>query len=249
MVSTLSIAAVTVGAAAAFGAMAQPSDDWDYAGDAARGLSMARVEYASGAGVFVQCQAGVLTVAIAETPLSAEAFASSMIERPGERPAEVSWISTADRRLATSSSRRVARLFYRGGAVRMRSIEGEGQPFRTEFDVPVQGRGLAQVLGDCGTPLTDDRDLLPSAEPLLTAIPAVSFPRRYSPRRGERQWVEISCIVRQARLSDCRSDLQIPANPEAGAAVAREAEGTPVRVSDVAAAEGGVIDIQVTGSR
>jgi hypothetical protein len=190
-----------------------------------------------------------LTVAVAGTPVSVEAFGSSILERPDELPNRVFWISTADQRLATSSSRRVARLFYRGGAVLMRNVEGEGQPFRAEFELPVESRVLAQVLSDCQTPLADDRDLLISVEPFLTAIPVIAVPQRYAPRRGERQSFEISCIVRQERLRECRSDREVPTDPAAGTAVARAAEGTPIEVSDPAAAEGGVIDIQVTASR
>lgn len=241
--------AAALGLALATPGAAQEGDDWDFARDEARDLTSASVEYASGAGLFVQCHAGTLIVALAGTPLSSGEPRSAVVERQGEEPVDYPWTATPDGRMATASWRRLARLLYRGGPVVLSSTADDDHAFQVAFDLPVHGPALAQVLSACGTPLTDDRDLLASAEQYLEEIPIVWRPNRDLPGRHDNQTVEISCIVRQARLTACRSDLEVPANPQAGEAVAEAAEGVAVQLSDPAAAEGGVVDIIITGTR
>lgn len=226
-------------------ALAQETDDWDASRDGSGAAITARVEYAAGISVFLQCQSGTLLVGYSGTASEILKASESVVTRANEPPFETAWDETRDPSTVVVESTRLARLMYRGGQVSISYLD-EGETVRIDLHLPARGAAAAAVLSACNADLENDRDLEPSANRYLEAVPRIEFPLRYMPRTRTEQLVEVSCIVRQGRLSACRSEREYPAHPDAGAAVAANAERRRVRVSDAAGAEGGVVDVSIT---
>lgn len=240
------IAAVGIGAAAQ--ANAQTSDDWDVSTDAGRRLTVASVEYESGALLRVQCQAGQLDVAISGLPASpadSRPYARSL---PDGRLIQSYWTGApATGTLLSGEPVRDARSFKAGGALKLASGADAHPPLSIDLDLPSQSNGIDQVLTACGRPLVDPRDMLIAVNDLMLEAPSLEISdkaARYSDIR-----IEISCVVAAGRLAECQSDHETPTAPEAGEDTARLANGHRLRLRDPAAAEGQLLDVVLTGKR
>ena len=226
----------------------QVADGWDLAVDAPNESVSASIEYASGVAVVVQCRSGGLVTAISHTPLSNSNSRRAVLTRGDPFSPNVEW-ETAAGGTAISRDPSVVRFLRRGGPVILQSTDDDPAPFSASLELPASGAAVDQVLTACGSPLNRDHDAAPSATGLLLAAPAVEMPSAAMLQNGTPQTVYLSCLIRSSRLADCLSEYERPRNPRAGAAAARSADGTRVRVRDPAIAEGKRIEIVVTGAR
>lgn len=224
-------------------------DGWDIFVDAANDTVSASVDYASGATIVVQCQAGVLITGIAGTPLSNAASRRALLTRGDAFSPHTEWDLSAESGAAVSQDPRIARFLRLGGPVTLESMEGDPSPFRTAFALPASGAAVDQVLNACDAPLTRDRDRLLDAAGLVLAPPEVEMPEAAMREDGGAQTVYVSCLIRNSRLTGCLSERQQPLNRRAGTATARSADGTRIQVSDPAAAEGRRFEFALTGAR
>ena len=242
-------------------ATAQSDDDWDVATVPVQQLTVASVEYANGVSVIAQCRSGNLQAAILGLPqatpgrawydfrLSTGLTTRKSLERQEDG-------ST----LLSKGDDRLVRFLKGAGRLSLSSDAEATAPFHLQVDLPASSQGLDAVLSACGYPSVNDRDALPSVEELLTDLPRPTMPDRVVERRaragagpngrgGQTFQVTISCVVADGRFMACRSEHEIPANPADGQITAAVLEGTQAQVSDVAAAEGRVLDLVLTGSR
>lgn len=221
--------------------------DWDYAEDAGRNLSVASVEYSNGASLIVQCLGGDVTVGIGGLP----GFTSSPVRlerrRSDGRVEDTYWRTSGDS-LITSDSGRYARSFRAGGRLILKGDPEGGPPVQLSLSLPQQSNNLDRVLTSCGSPLESPFDNALDVGRLMAVAPRIEMPPS-ALRRHDLISVYVECLIADGRLTSCRSDRQRPVDPQGGAAVAREANGTRVGLSDVAAAEGRVVEIVVTGNR
>lgn len=219
------------------------SDDWDLQRDEATGLIAASIEYASGVGLRVQCQSGVLSLGLGGLPKATSRLRRFDATRGDGVTRSMVWRSVAEGQVLVSNAVRDARFLKTGGVLTLASTAGEADPVRVQLDLPSQSTGIDAVLEACGRPLTDLRDGLASADSLLTAAPTVVMA---APRTREPVKLELSCLVANSRLSACQVDHETPANSGAAAPTAQRANGALLQLSDPRAAEGRVIDIAVT---
>ncbi|HUH23528.1 MAG TPA: hypothetical protein VLZ51_05655 [Brevundimonas sp.] len=228
-------------------AVDQPTDDWDFAVDPARQLTVASVAYAEGSTLFAACLNDTLTVGVRGLPTPS--VATRWFERhfdDGRMESSYWEASGTGTGLISDAPARVARSLRSGGQLVLISAPDGEVPIHLALDLPTQSANLDRVLTACGRPLESPHDRAPPLGKLLEQTPAISPPpsARYSSFQ-----VEIDCIVADGRLSACLSEHQRPADKGLGAAVAREANGVRVKVSDPIAAEGGWVQILVTGER
>lgn len=232
-------------------ALAQSDDDWDLATDSSQQLTIASVEYADGISVITQCRAGDLQTAILSLPPAAPGTGWYDLRLATGQEARTNWTRQADgTTLLANANARLVRYMKGGGRLTISSDARTNPPFRLQLDLPPGSNGLDAVLHACGYPATDERDLLLSVDELLTGFPRPIVPDRVIERRAAPTFqVSISCIVSGGRYSACRSEHQLPSHPEDGQIVANEVNGVRVQATDMAAAEGRVLDLVVTGSR
>ena len=236
--------------AAGGGALAQDApavNDWDYAEDAGQKLAVASVEYAGGVSLIVQCLDGEFTVGIG----GLSGFASSPVRlerrRADGRVEDTYWRPAGDS-LITSNSWRYGRWFRGGGRFILTGDPEGAPPVRLELTLPSQANNLDRVLTSCGSPLESPFDDALDVGRLMTEGPRIEMPPS-AMRRHDLISVWVDCLVANGRLAACRSDRQRPIDPRAGAAVAREANGKRVGLSDVGAAEDRTVEIVITGNR
>ncbi|MFC5371702.1 hypothetical protein ACFPIF_04015 [Brevundimonas faecalis] len=225
----------------------QTIDDWDLAVDSARQLTVATVAYAEGSTLFAACLNDTLTVGLKGLPTSS--VASRRFERRfDDGHTESTFWEASDKGtgLISATPARVARSFRNGSRLVLSSAPDGEVPIHLAFDVPTQSANLDRVLAACGRPLENPLDSAPPLDMLLQQTPAI--PPAASARYSSYQ-VELDCIVADGRLSACLSEHQRPADPALGVAVAREANGVRVKVSDPTAAEGRWVQILVSGSQ
>ncbi len=249
--ATLPCLAVTSLLAAATPSLAQSDDDWDLAGDAGQDLTVASVEYATRVTVVAQCRSRVLEVAILGLPRAAPGQAWYDVRLSDGPARRASWTRHDDgTTLTAGSDPRLLRLLKGGGRLTLSADGGASTSVRLQVDLPASSHGLDAVLEACGYPTTNDRDLVPSVGELLTDFPRPIVPDRVIERRASPTFqVSISCLVSGGRYTACRSEHQIPPHPEDGQIVAGVVDGVRVHATDMAAAEGRVLDLVVTGSR
>lgn len=207
-------------------ALAQGEDDWEFQEDTARGIAVAAVRYDAGSAIIVQCREGALTAVMAGLPASAVGL-NLQATRPDGRSDLQTWspAGAAGAYRSTVPARDV-RFMRGGGAFTVQTAEGETPTFRTVFDLPTQSDNLDRVLMACGWALTDDRDQLVRAGSEVTFQdpdgPSPREPRRGRGARPGRPEApppsataapvlppaesQISCILRDLRLTDCRKD-------------------------------------------
>ena len=184
-------------------AMAQDSD-WDFFEDPDRALTQAGVEYAGGQAIAAQCLDGALSLVIMGLPESPEMLRMQATREDGRSAAQI-WLPLAEPGTYRSTSPgREARFMRGGGDYSVRTGDGAGTAVSATFDLPPQSANLDRVLTACGWALEDDRDLLPEATVSLDPTgPRYEAPPYRPPPVPER---EISCIVRDMQLRDCRAD-------------------------------------------
>lgn len=230
-------------------ASAQETEDgWDLVVDTAADSISASVSYASGASIIVQCRDGTLLTGVSQTPLTASPSRRASLTRGDAFSTASQWEVSADGRLALSNAPITARFLRLGGPVTLQSIDGDPAPFSVAFDLPASGAAVDRVLTACDQPLTRDHDRATDVSALLEGV-AVEMPEAAMPRSGGAQSISLNCMIARGRLNGCVSESQQPPNPQGGAATAQRANGLRVRLRDEAAAEGGRVEIVVTGAR
>ncbi len=260
-ISLVAICGLLAAALAPVAAHAQ-DDDWEFAEDAGQHLSIAAVRYDAGMAIIVQCRAGALTAVMAGLPSTAELLELQATRADGRRDTQTWKAGGAAGAFRSETAARNVRFMRGGGAYGLRTAVGAPSALTTTFDLPTQSANLDRVLTACGWALTDDRDPLTRAGRSVSLTdpnaPAPRPPRRSASRdiAGQGRHVDrpaprpsgpmpaehqISCIIRNQHLTECRPDHP----PAAGAPADRHAtaglEGHQIYAADVAAEEGRVV--------
>lgn len=241
-------------------ALAQ-DDDWEFAADPTRNLTVAAVRYSDGKSIVAQCAGRNLKLVLVGLPGTTEptrVFDASFV---GGRTDVQVWRVGADGALTSEVPARDLRFLAAGGALQLRSASDQTAPLRATFDLPTQHANLHRVLNACGYPLTDDRDgiartqlglkTLYEIEHAYDAETAVSEgPRRPANRSRRAQpapsnsyvesSVDLSCIVRSGAFQECRLDHLGQGDQALAARVARRFDGSAVDPAAAAANEGRV---------
>lgn len=227
-------------------ALAQEAD-WDLSANPSQGVTTASVEFGEGVLLAIQCQNRQLSVIIGGIPGPDEPTRSVSITRGDGQSHNTVLAAVEGSALFRSRSPHMARFLRGGGQTAVASRPEDPRPFRMVLDLPRQSAAVANVLTACGYALAEDRETLPDISDQLTRLPRIQMPpfsRDYTIVS-----VELSCLVAEGRLAHCRSDRETPAAPEIGAATARLADGVRLSLKDQAQADGGVLEIVVTGNR
>lgn len=231
-------------------ALAPGEDDWEYAENPAQHLSVAAVRYDDGKAVIARCQSGELKLVIAGLPAGVTGPRVFDASRADGRADHAVWTAETGGALVSTAVGRDARFLRGGGVFQLRSSAGQTSPMRVAFDLPTQNANLDRVMTNCGWALADDRDAL-ARIPVDLHPPVVPF-RGGERRRRELEaapigWiVDMSCVVRDLKLADCRVDHQLPAGQDNGAVAIRATEGDLWEGVEPAAAEGTVAFITFT---
>ena len=225
-------------------AFAQDEDDWELVEDPAQELTLAAVRYDGGQSIIAQCQRGRLVLVMTGLPESGELLRLAATRADG-RAAAQRWTPVAGPGTYRSvTPGREARFMRGGGAYVVRSASGAATPVSATFDLPGQSANLERVLTACGWALEDDRDLLEEADVFLDRPSARRERPSYRvPSVPER---EVSCVVREMRLRDCRSDHPPSARTANTRSLLRAVQGEQVHPAigaDPAAAEGKVFRV------
>ena len=224
-------------------ATAQADDDWEFAEDAARSLTVAAVRYDSGHAVIAQCANGQLRVLLAGLPATTETSRLLTATRSGGATDTQSWTMDEGGSLTSTLPARDARFLRAGGGLRLRSAPGDSAPINAAFDLPAQSANLDRVLTACGYPLVDDRDAIPRAAPDLRL--------QRPPREGDvggrpGRSLELSCIIQNGAYSQCHADHFPKAmNVRSARSEALNRNGSRLHPDDAAANEGKVAYIFV----
>lgn len=243
--SSSTVLAAVLGIACLSGAssaVAQTGDDWEFAEDAARNLSVAAVRFDGGQAIIAQCSAGELRVALQGLPERTGPSQRLQAERPDGTTDLQTWQVDAGRTWFSAAPARDARFLRAGGVLKLRSDAGQPSPVSATFDLPSEHANLDRVLTNCGYALTNDRDVLLRAAIMQAVTSSDSGPSAGAPGRS----MEVSCIVRHGAYRDCRVDHMMQGQREASAQ--REAarwNGKRVQTDDAAANEGRVAYIYV----
>lgn len=140
----------------------QQDDDWEFAADPARSLSIASVRYEDGKAVVVQCAPAGLRVVVVGLSATTEENRVLAATRADGRADTQTWFAEPGATVFTASvNGRDARFLRGGGLFELRSPAGSTAPIRADFDLPTQNANLDRVLTACGYAVTDERDLLP----------------------------------------------------------------------------------------
>lgn len=268
-------ATVCAGAGAAF---AQDDDDWEFQHEPSLNQMVAAVRYDAGVAIVVQCRDNALSAALIGMPQGPGGFALQATRTDGRSDLQTWAPGPAPGIYLSTVPARDIRFMRGGGLYAVRTAEGAPRALRTDFDLPTQSANLDRVLTACGWGLTDDRDALARADGLVSlGDPEGSRarePRRPSrpraggggrPSRPEPAPVgppvqppaegQVSCVVRNLRLTECRRDhpLRAANAGPTGDRLLRFLESVPLSASDGAVVEGkvlypgaGVALIQVT---
>ena len=223
-------------------ANAQSGDDWEFAEDTARNLSVAAVRFDGGQAIIVQCNAGELKVALQGLPDRTGPSHRLLAERTDGQTDVQTWQINAGRTWFSGVPSRDARFLRSSGVFKFRSASGQPSPLSAAFTLPSEHANLDRVLTACGYALRDDRDALARAEVMQTVVTSDSGSTAGAPGRS----MEISCIIRNGNYQDCRVDHMMPGQRESSAR--REAarwNGKRVNPADAAANEGRVSYIYV----
>ena len=258
-----------LGAGYAAGAAAQ-DDDWEFAEDPARQLTVAAARYDAGPSIIVQCRSGGLVAMLVGMPAGTQDIELNATRADGRSDVQAWTPAGADGVLRSDVPARDIRFMRGGGAYAVRTAEGAEQAFNATFDLPSQSANLDRVLTACGWELTDDRDQLARAGGVsLTDPDAEPFrmPRSRSRSISERSRrmppppptgpvqrpvipaeQQVSCLVRDMRLADCRPlHAPVAGAPDPADSV-RRLNGRQVYGEDRTAAEGTVVYLSSGGT-
>lgn len=222
---------------------AQLDDDWEFAEDASRSLTIAVARYAAGQSIIAQCTDGELKIAVVGLPARTETSHRMDATRSDGATDTQTWQVGERQTLISSVPARDARFLRVGGELRLRSSDGQPSPISASFDLPTEHVNLDRVLTACGYPLEDDRDAIPRADPALRLARA--------PREGEAggrpgSSMEISCIVQGGAYRECRADHALKGQrPVSVRRYANALNGLRVHPDDVAANEGRVVYVYI----
>lgn len=225
-------------------AVAAPQDDdWELTEDPAQQLTMAAVRYEGGQAIIAQCQRGRLVLLIAGLPRGEEILRLGATRSDGRTAAQI-WIPVAAAGAYRSATPgREARFMRGGGAYAIRSAADAPVAVSGTFDLPAQSANLDRVLTACGWALEDDRDLLAAANVTLDP-PSRRGPPPYRPPSVPER--EVSCVVREMRLRDCRADHPPSQRTDNTKSLLSAVEGEEIHVAigaDPATAEGTVFRV------
>lgn len=267
MKSTLAAAVAAVALAGAGAAQAQAADDdWEFAEDPARQLTVAASRYDAGPSIIVQCREGALALMLIGMPAGTERIEVNASRADGRTDVQAWRPTGSDGVFRSTVPARDIRFMRGGGAYAVRTGEGVEPAFAATFDLPTQSANLDRVLTACGWALADDRDQLPRAQGASLTDPDARAPRRstsrsITERRAQRQAPpppaataftpaeqQASCIVRDCRLADCRADHPPVAGAPDPADVLRRLDGSRVFVDGDREVEGRVIYVQAGGT-
>ncbi|MCW0046175.1 hypothetical protein OIU13_06445 [Brevundimonas sp. BT-123] len=236
------VAMSTAGLSHAAFAAAQTGDDWEFAEDAARNLSVAAVRFDGGQAIIVQCGAGELKVALQGLPERTGPSHRVRAERADGMTDVQTWDVAAGRTWFSAAPARDARFLRAGGVLKLRSDAGQASPVSATFELPTEHDNVDRVLTACGYTLTNDRDTLARAPMMQAVVSSDAGSTAGAPGRS----MEVSCIVRSGIYRDCRVDHRMQAQTEASAR--REAarwNGTRAHTGDASANEGRVAYLYV----
>lgn len=237
---------------------AQDADDWEFDQNPAEGRMVAAVRYEGGAALVVQCRAGALTAVLAGLGEVNERLVLSAVRADGRSDMQVWAPSGGPGILRSEIPARDVRFMRGGGIYSLTGSDRAGARVRADFDLPTQSANLDRVLSGCGWDTTDDRDQLTRAGiDVSLADPAAQRPSRLSAasRRGAPRdrgpsptdtpvvapaETQISCVVRERRLSDCRPDHARLADTRASDRIVEALEGRTIFAPDPSAHEGQV---------
>ncbi|MNT00606.1 hypothetical protein D3C72_1350430 [compost metagenome] len=226
-------------------------DDWEFAQDARRQLTVAAVRYDDGKVVIARCQEGDLQLAVAGLA-DLTTGASTYLEsgRADGRQDVQSWDieNAAEPGVMTSGAPARDIRFLRGGGIwRLSARAGAERPIQAVLDLPAQSANLDRVLTACQRPLHDERDALPRADALYRHR---TDARKKNPARRPRiraiLVAEGSCIVRDLRFSECRIDYE---RARAGRDGMRAQNGRLLEGEDRDTLEGAVAYVRITTDR
>ncbi len=219
----------------------EPSDDWDYAENAAGDVAPASVTF-DALGIAVRCMNGSLSTIVSGLPAGT-----------GERRLRVQlrdrveldepWVSARDSgTLFSVWPRQSAAAFSRGGRLSIRAQDGDRFK-RYVVELPESPSAVAKVFAACGHDLAamDVVDVLPPGEDLSGLVwvnrPEISFPSSPDYAFG---LAALTCTVEASgRLRDCLVESEFPEGSGFGRAATLGAH----RTGRVRAAEGSSRDV------
>lgn len=246
-------------------AFAQDEDDWEFQHEPSLNQMVAAVRYDAGVAIVVQCRDNGLSAALIGMPEGPGGFALEARRADGRTDTQT-WAPGPGPGIYLSTvPARDIRFMRGGGLYSVRTAEGAARALRTEFDLPTQSANLDRVLAACNWALTDDRDSLARADGVVSLTnpegtrirmpPRSSRPRASGGGRPARPAPrppgppvlppaegQISCIVRDMQLTECRADhAGTAASGRPGAEALRFMQRRPLYGDDPAAAEGRVL--------
>lgn len=221
-------------------------DDWEFQENPAQRTSVASVQYEGGQMIALQCREGALRLVMAGLPESSGQLSLGATRADGRRTEQI-WVSGAPGAYRSASPGRDARFLRGGGAFSVRTEPGASTVINATFDLPTRSANLDRVLTACGWALEDDRDLLEEAYEVSLDRPrrnrAVQADSRRPYRAPAHPEREVSCIVRERRLTECRADHPPSARTSEVRSLLSAVRGKTVYVAegvDPAVAEGKV---------
>lgn len=256
-----------IGAAAALPAAASTqNDDWEFQEDAARGITVAAARYDGGQMIIVQCREGRLTAVLTGLPQSTDSLQVRAARADGRSVTQGWRPAGAPGAYQAALPGRDVRFLRGGGLYSLRTNEGAATPVSVDFDLPSQSANLDRVLTACGWATSDDRDLVPDATEITVrdpnAKPYEPPRRRGAPRATDRApgpqmpstplpaEQEVTCVVRDMHLRECRANHPASAQHRDVAETLRHFEGLevyPIAGVDPAPSDGKLVHL--SGSR
>ena len=234
---------VTVGVAHGPLAMAQTDDDWEFAQDASKRLTVAEVRYTSGHSIIAQCAGEELKIGMTGLPATTRPSRLLGATRSDGATDTQSWLVGEDGTLISALPARDARFLRAGGKIQFRSPSGQAAPIDASFDLPTQHANLDRVLTACGYPIQDDRDAIPRAASDLRLLKA-SQEGDVGGRPGRS--LELSCIIQRGAYDQCRADHRPEGfSPRDARRNVDRQNGSRLHPTDAAANEGKVAYIFV----
>lgn len=223
-------------------------DDWHVVAAPGAERVIATADYSSGVSLQIECTSNRLAVAITGLPRTREDSVVYRRTLPDGRTETSVWsVGDDDSTRVSPSPGRYARLLKRGGVFALTPVAVSEDSPGVRLDLPSQSTGIDRVLTACGADLVESGDDVQEVGELLHEYPNIEPPNSIFRDHPNFQ-IDLVCIVRDSRLSDCRSPKQAPPDERAGNLLARRANGTRLRLADPQAVEGREYQFVITGS-